>query len=172
MAAGRPLTDHDRQRVAELHAQGMSRNDIARQIKRSPSTVTKLARELGLAFDRSETKAATAAKVADAKARRADLAALLLEDAHRLRRQLWEPCELVKIGGKDNIATREPLEQPLFEDQLKIMQTTSLAAERHARLVELDADAGIEDGKAMLTQLATALGQAWRNGQDKPPAGA
>lgn len=92
MAAGRPLTDHDRQRVAELHAQGMSRNDIARQIKRSPSTVTKLARELGLAFDRAATRAATAAKVADAKARRADLALKLLDLAHEEADAFRQPC--------------------------------------------------------------------------------
>ncbi|XVQ11185.1 hypothetical protein ACQP1W_01020 [Spirillospora sp. CA-255316] len=35
----------------------------------------------------------------------------------------------MKIGGKDNVATREPLARPLFEDQLRIVQATGLAAE-------------------------------------------
>lgn len=170
MAAGRPLTDEDRRQVAELHAQGFARNEIARRIRRSPSTVSKLADELGLDFDRAATKAATRAKVADAKARRAALSVLLIEDAHRLRKQLWQPCTLVKIGGKDNVATEHPLQQPLFEDKLKIMQACGIAVDKHARLVELDADQGAEDGKAMLTGLAEALGKAWAAGQNPPPA--
>ncbi|WP_157846696.1 helix-turn-helix domain-containing protein, partial [Kitasatospora aureofaciens] len=36
--ASRPLTAKDRAAVKRLHAKGMSRNDIARAIKRSPST--------------------------------------------------------------------------------------------------------------------------------------
>ena len=69
----RPVTDLDRQRVRELHAQGKTRNDIARDLGRSSSTITGIARHLGLAFDRAATQAATAARVADAKARRANV---------------------------------------------------------------------------------------------------
>lgn len=167
--AARPLTQQDRDQVRALHAEGCNRNEIARRIGRAQSTVSKLAAELGLTFDRTRTREATKAKVADAKLRRAQLASDLLDDAQRLRRQLWQPCELVKIGGKDNIATREPLNQPLFDDQLKIVQATGLAAERHARLVELDADNGVGEATSMLTGLAEALGKAWHAGQDQPP---
>lgn len=170
VASGDPLTDRDRDQVRALHAQGMNRNAIAREIGRAQSTVSKIAKELGLTFDRTRTAEATKAKVIDAKARRAQLAALLLEDAHRLREQLWQPCKLVKIGGKDNVATEHPLDRPLFEDQLKIVQASSLAAERHARLVELDADNGVGEATSMLTGLAEALGAAWKAGQDTPPA--
>lgn len=157
MAPGRPLTDHDRDQVKALHAEGCNRNEIARRISRAQSTVSKIARELGLTFDRTRTAEATKAKVADAKARRAELAALLLEDAHRLRVQLWEPCTLVKIGGKDNVATEHPLVRPLFEDQLKIVQASSLAAERHARLVELDKDDGTSEVASLLGNLLGGL---------------
>lgn len=169
MASGPPITDRDRNQVRALHADGCNRNEIARRIGRSPSTVTKIARELGLTFDRTKTKAATAARVADAKARRAYLAALLIEDAHRLRTQLWEPCKLVKIGGKDNVATEHELDQPLFEDQLKIMQTTSLAADRHARLVEMDRDDGNTEVASLLGTLLGGL-QAKHGTGDQPPA--
>ena len=139
-AMARPVDDRDRTRVAELHAQGMGCAKIAREIGRAKSTVSGIARELGLSFDRAQTREATRAQVDDAKARRAKLASLLLDDALALRAQLWEPCKLVKIGGKDNVATEHPLKQPLFDDQLRIVQAAGLAAERHARLVELDAD--------------------------------
>lgn len=57
----RPITDADRERVRELHVQGKTRNDIAREIGRAPSTVSKPARALGLPFDRSKTAAARGA---------------------------------------------------------------------------------------------------------------
>ena len=79
--------------VASLHAAGVSRNDIAQEIGRSPSTVTGIARGLGLSFNRAATAAATAAKVADARDRRAQFALALLADAERLRSQLWAPCK-------------------------------------------------------------------------------
>ncbi|GAA4059752.1 helix-turn-helix domain-containing protein [Actinomadura miaoliensis] len=157
MAARRPITDDDRRRVAELHAQGLSRNAIAKEIKRSQATVSKLAAELGLSFRRERTAEATRAKVLDAKARRAALALDLLGDAERLRRQLWEPCTLVKIGGKDNVATEHPLPRPLFDDQLRIVQATGLAVERHARLVELDADTGHDNARSLLGALLGGL---------------
>ncbi|MCI2424110.1 helix-turn-helix domain-containing protein [Saccharopolyspora sp. K220] len=59
--------------MRELHAQGKTRNDIAREIGRSPSTVSRLAHAAGLSFDRSKTAAATQAKQRDNAARRADL---------------------------------------------------------------------------------------------------
>ncbi|WP_165964364.1 hypothetical protein [Actinomadura sp. KC216] len=47
----------------------------------------------------------------------------------------------------------------------------SLAADRHARLVELDADNGVGETTSMLTGLAEALSKAWRVRQDPAPAG-
>ncbi|WP_221761289.1 helix-turn-helix domain-containing protein [Kibdelosporangium aridum] len=64
------ITDADHDRVRELHAEGKTRNDIARAIGRSPSTVTGIARKLGLTFDRSATAAATHARQIDNRARR------------------------------------------------------------------------------------------------------
>ncbi|TDD25001.1 helix-turn-helix domain-containing protein [Actinomadura sp. KC06] len=167
MAAGRPLTQQDRDQVRALHAQGLNRNAIAREIGRAQSTVSKIAAELGLNFDRSRTREATKAKVADAKARRAQLASDLLDDAAELRKQLWQPCTLVKIGGKDNVATEHPLGQPLFEDQLKIVQATGLAAERHARLVELDRDDGNSEVASLLGNLLGGLQAKHGTGDDE-----
>lgn len=161
----RPITDAERDRVAQLHAEGKSRNAIARLISRAPSTVSGIAAELHLTFDRARTAEATRAKVVDAKARRAQLANDLLDDAQRLRRQMWKPCKAFNFGGKDNSYNEVQLDEPTFADKLKIMQAAGLAADKHVRLVELDADQGIDDAKAMLADLAEALGQAWRDGQ-------
>jgi IS30 family transposase len=68
-----PVTDEDRERLRQLHAEGHGRNEIARRLKRSPRTISILAEELGLSFDRTATAVATQARVIDAKARRAAL---------------------------------------------------------------------------------------------------
>jgi hypothetical protein len=145
MAAGRPVDDNDRARVAELHGQGLSCSAIAREIGRARSTVSKIAAEAGLPFDRAQTRSATRAKVADAKARRADLAALAIDDAHAMRRRA--------------------LDSDAGRDARDFAHAYGIFIDRHIALTNLDADTGIDDGKAMLTDLAEALGQAWRAGQ-------
>jgi|GEM_PF-3513028 len=66
--------------VARLAAEGHSRNEIARQLKRAPSTVTRAAAHAGVEFTAGPADATKAA--ADrAAARRADLAELTSEIA-------------------------------------------------------------------------------------------
>ena len=62
---GRPIDDDDREQVRTLHAQGASRNRIAKAIRRSPSTVSKIAAafEPPLVFDRAAEVAASASFV-------------------------------------------------------------------------------------------------------------
>lgn len=143
---GPPLTDADRRRVAELHAAGKSRNEIARAIGRAQSTVTKIAAELGLTFDRSRTAEATRVKQVDAKARRATLATTALDDADEMRRRALAAAEARE--SRDYAAA-----YAYFVD-------------RHIKLAEFDADTGVQDGKDMLTGLAEALGAAWRGQTD------
>ncbi|WP_030621576.1 helix-turn-helix domain-containing protein, partial [Streptomyces achromogenes] len=101
--ASRPLTAKDRAAVKRLHAKGMSRNDIARAIKRSPSTVSKLAAELGLSFERGhEVEAATRARKADLSARRAAFAERLQDIAEREADKMSAPTLYWEWGGKDH----------------------------------------------------------------------
>lgn len=148
-----PLTDNDRDLVRQLHAAGAARNDIAREIGRSPSTVSKLAKELGLSFDRTKTAVATAAKVNDAKARRAQLQLDLLGDAERLRRQLWEECEYIDHGGKDFNEARWTQPEPSSADKLKLMQAAKLALDGSLRLDQHDGDGSNETVGSLLGAL-------------------
>lgn len=136
----KPLTDAERDRIRALHGQGMGRNDIAAELGRSQSTVSKVAAELGLSFDRSRTEAATTAKVADAKARRAALSLALIGDAERLRSQMWVPTEYRDHGGKDFIEARWVQEEPTAADKLKLMQAAGVAVDRSLRLEQHDTD--------------------------------
>ncbi|WP_233513650.1 hypothetical protein [Micromonospora craterilacus] len=88
------------------------REQIAETIGRSGRTVSRIAKELGLKFDREKTRAATEAKVADARAKRAARANDLLDDAARLRRQLWQPAHYVDHGGKEYDRVDWTLDEP------------------------------------------------------------
>jgi hypothetical protein len=63
----------------------LSRNEIARRAGVGMATVSRHAAKVGRTFDRAQTAAGAEAKLTDARARRAELMGLLIEDAHRER---------------------------------------------------------------------------------------
>lgn len=137
MGDRRPITDADYDRVRELHAQGLSRNRIAREIGRNPSTVSKIARELGLSFDRGSDpsiRQAQDARASDARTRRQRLALDLLDDAEKMRQQLFAPCTVYNFGGKENSYNEHTLDEPGFRDKRDLMHAIGLAIDRAIRL--------------------------------------
>jgi IS30 family transposase len=150
------------QQLADLHAQGLSLRECATRIGRSRSGVGDHAKTLGLTWDRSKTKAATQARVADNRSTRSAIEAGLLADVQRLRAQLWAPCKAFNFGGKDNTYEEHALEQPTFVDQLKIMQAATIAVDRSLKIAVHDSDSSHDDAKSMLTGLAAAMGLAFR----------
>jgi hypothetical protein len=160
VATPAPLDDAERDRIRAMHAAGRSRNDIARELGRSASTISKAAGRLGLRFDRAKTTAATAAKVADAKARRAALALALLGDAERLRTQLFAPAELHSFGGAEHTYRRVEIERPPAKDQREIMQATNTAIGASLRL-------DVHDGDANVEKVGSLLGALFDNMRDK-----
>lgn len=169
VASGRPLNERDYEQVKALHAQGMNRNSIAREIKRAQSTVSKIARELGLTFDRTRTAEATKAKVIDAKARRAELALKLLDLAHDEADAFRQPCTLHSFGGKDHTYNSKTVDKPPPRERRDMAATLNILVDRHLRLVEADADNGVDTAKSVLGNLMGALRTAWQDGQDEPP---
>lgn len=155
-----PFTSDERTRLRNLHAAGATRNDIARTLDRSPATVSKYAAELGLSFDRSAVQAATEARKADAKAKRSELEVLLLEDARRLRAQMWQEHTYIDHGGKEFVRVEWTQHEPTPTDKLKLMQATGAAVDRSLKLSEHDSDQGVEAAKSLLTDLGRALGLA------------
>ncbi|MET9914277.1 helix-turn-helix domain-containing protein [Streptomyces sp. NPDC006476] len=160
---GRPITDDERRRVRELHAQDKSRNEIARALGRSPSTVSKIAAafEPPLTFDRAaEVAAATAVRTADLADRRASLALALQADAERLRAQLWQPTIYGEFAGKDGKWQQVNLDQPRFADQRQIIGATATAIQQSLRLAPIEVGEGAEQVRSMLGALGDALTQA------------
>lgn len=154
----RAFTEQDQQRLRRLHAAGMTRNDIAREMDRSGGVISKYAAQLGLSFDRSAVQAATEARKADAKAKRAELELLLLDDARRLRAQVWEPHTYIDHGGKDYVRVEWTQDEPTPTDKLKLMQATGNAIDRSLRLSTHDSDQGVEAARSLLGDLGRALG--------------
>jgi hypothetical protein len=139
VASRRPVTQADYDRVKELHAQGLGRNDIARQAGRSQRTVSRIAAELGLSFERSgATAAATAAKKADAASRRARLQVDALEAAEKLLGQMFSPTKVFNFGGKENDYNERTHNEPPFQDKRNIAVALQALANTALKLAEYD----------------------------------
>lgn len=154
-----PLDPDKRTAIADAIRAGGHRNTIAREHQVSGSTVTAIAKREGLtdAFDRSATKRATEARSADVAARRVELKGLLIEDAHRLRRQLWEPCRIYKFGGKDNTLNSVDLDEPDFEGKRNLMTSIGIAVQRVADLEKLDSGGGMEEAAGLIRDLVDSI---------------
>lgn len=151
----RLVTARERARVAELHAQGLSRNAIAKELGRPWSTITKVAKELGLSFDRAATEKAVAAKVIDNKARRAQLSEDLLHDAQRLRERAWSSYSWYE-RTKDDVV-KVTAELPPLADVRNAYTAIAIAIDKHAVLEKLDSDSGAAGARSMLGALGEAL---------------
>lgn len=156
----RPWTDTDDQRLRELADAGTSVRAIAAELDRSKSAVERRLRALRTGVNRTGTVAATKARQIDAKARRAALSVALLEDAERLRAQLWQPVTVFNFGGKDNTYNEHQLPQPTHADQLKLAQAVATTVGAIERLERLNADHGVEQAVGMLDQIGKAISAA------------
>ena len=158
MAAG-PYTPAEDDVLRQLIPKGVSQSEIGRQLGRTRGSVANRAAKLGLRSDRTDTVRATEAKVLDAKARRAALEVALLEDAERLRQQMWARTTVYNFGGKDNTYEERELDEPPHADKLKLMQAVGVAVDRSIKISDHDADTGIVEAVGALDQIADALAQ-------------
>ena len=125
--------------LADIEA-GHGRNAIARRHDVGQATVTRIAASEGItdAWDRSASQRATELRMVDVQERRSELAQLLIEDAHRLRRMLWEPVTVYKFGGKDNTLNSVDLDEPDFEGKRNLMTSIAIAVDKVAVLTRDD----------------------------------
>jgi ribosomal protein L17 len=168
--AARPLTAKDRAAVKRLHAQGKSRNDIARAIGRSPSTVSKLAAELGLTFERGpQVAAATAARKADLAARRAAFAEALQDTAERELAKMTAPTLYFEWGGKDHKYAEKTQPEPTPADRRAIMSIIGAALDRSLKLVP-PKDDGAAESRSVIGDLMAGLARDYAARHGGPPA--
>ncbi|GMA22273.1 hypothetical protein GCM10025864_44990 [Luteimicrobium album] len=157
MPAARPWTAADDQHLRDLAAAGHSVRDMAAELDRSKTAVGRRMQHLGILVDRTATLAATTANVTDARGRRAALELALLEDAERLRSQLWRPHLYWDWGGKDHDYDEKEAPEPIPSDKLKLVQAAGAAIDRSLKIAVHDADGGIVDALSMLDGIANAI---------------
>lgn len=156
------VTDAERDRVAELHAQTWSRAQIARELGRSPNTIGRIATALGLTWDRARTETATRARQVDLAGRRAELAGLLLDDAFRIRGRFFTAyVEKRAVGSAEGVevVTIRHSEPPAAELR-NLVTSVAVVVDKHLALVKHDADQGAAGARSMLGDLGRALGAA------------
>jgi hypothetical protein len=155
------LSDAQRLRLCEMAEAGASVRQIAEQLRVSKSSVSRYARRLGVSFDRSQTDAATAAKVSDGRARRAEIAVRLLEQAGMELDRLHRPHRAFAfLGGPAAGYYEEILPQPDPASRLAIVRTVTTLVAQHVRLAEFDGDDSTEQAKAWIVRLSEDLSRA------------
>lgn len=152
---GEPLEPDRVAEIVRLAGEGVSAYRIAKTVGVSAATVTKYA-PAG-SFDRSATAAAVQAHKVDAAARRAQLAHDLLEDAARLRAQIWQPAVIYNFGGKDNTYEERAVTEPPADVKRTLMLATNTALQAHLRLVDHDSDGGVAQAKGVLENFMEAI---------------
>lgn len=159
--AARPWTPDDDVLLRTLHAADTSIRTMAARLDRTATATHRRLKALGLsAADRTRTENATHAHMADAKARRAALEVALLEDAERLRRQLWQPHTYFDWGGKDHSFDEHTTPEPTPTDKLKLVQAAGAALDRSLKIAQHDADTGLDQAVGMLDHIAAAIAAA------------
>jgi len=151
----RAVTIAERTRIIEALQSGMSRNEAARTFDRGSSTISRIAREAGIVFDRAQTKVATAAKQADNRARRTDLNRKLLDRAHDLVDSMDEPFLATHFGGKDNTFAEQLLDRPTDTAIRNLMVAVGIAVQRSLELEKIDMP---DDAQGGLQRLVDVIG--------------
>lgn len=154
------LTDAERARILDLHAQGLSRNAIARETGRGAATVSRTLAAAGRTMDRSSTKQATEARQIDLAASRVELAQKMMQRAHTILDGLDGPYTVYNFGGKDNTYNEHTFTTPPIEVQRNALTTAGIAFDKATRIVEAPKDgADVDAVKAALVDFAAQLYQ-------------
>ena len=151
----RVLTADERARIEAAIRSGKSRNEVAREFGRAAGTVTAIANEAGLSFDRAPVAAAIEARLVDHKARRLALVEALYDDADWMRQKLRERHTVHGFTKDGEFVTGE-IELPTAGDMRAYMTAVGIALDK--ALVLERADAG-HDGQAkgLLERLVEGL---------------
>ncbi|QYM76919.1 helix-turn-helix domain-containing protein [Leucobacter luti] len=137
-AARRP--DPKRAQLRKLHSQELSVRAIAERLGVSRSTVSRWAKEDGLAFDRARTAQAVAAHSIDLAAGRQRLAEKMLQRAEEALDDLDKPYLVYNFGGKDNTYEEHELKRAPIEVRRNALTMAGITFDKLTRIVEKDPD--------------------------------
>ncbi|WP_333742690.1 hypothetical protein [Streptomyces ardesiacus] len=144
-------------KLRELHALGMGRNEISREMGITNSCVSRTAAYLGLTFDRSKIRAASEARAADLRERLSLLAEKLMDVAEDSLRRVHEPTIVYSFGGKNNEYNEHEFPEAPPAERVKYMTATAIAIDKIGKLLPPEAGSGADDAKSMLGKLAEGI---------------
>ncbi|MEV6321383.1 helix-turn-helix domain-containing protein [Nocardia sp. NPDC051787] len=163
------VTDDDRARIVELHAEGKGRNEIADILGVTPAAITYWARKLGLRFDESQTAEATAARLEQLKRRRLDLAEMIEAQIPALHERLWSPVTTYERGIDSLIPVTLPL--PPLRDVRDGYTALSLALRSLSELLNSQSNDTVASDRSMLADLFGKLKAAVEQDDITDPVG-
>jgi len=159
------------QQLADLHAQGLSLRECCTRLGWSRGSIGTHAKALGLTWDRSQTKAATGARVADNRAIRSLIESRLYVETNEDLDRKHQPFLAFNFGGKDNTYEEHWLPCPPTADLRNLTQSATISLAHALKIAVHDSDSSHDDAKSMLTSLAAAMGMAFRTPEQVPESG-
>lgn len=159
MAQGRPVEDKTRKKVLALFDQGMTRNAIAREVKLSGSTVTRICRESGREFDPTKTELAQRARSVELAEARQLLIQKMMVRADELVELMDAPMLVFNIGGKDNTVTEHFVESPTVESMQRMFTMAGIGVDKASRLLD-KSDTGADQAAGVLDAIASVAATA------------
>ena len=140
MARGVPVTEAEKLKIRVLHGQGWSAGKIAKELSRPRTTVTRTAAQMGMFFDHAQTDAATKAAAIDMAARRARIAARLLDESEELLDDLKRPYVDHTFTVQGEYVQHAAMPTP--QDKAHLTRSASNLLAEHRRTAEFDSDKG------------------------------
>lgn len=153
------LSDEQRAEVLALHAEGLTRNDIARRTGVSAGSVTNICTENDRTFDRSATKHASEARAIDLAAGRIRLAEKMLAASEDMLDRIDDAYVVYNFGGKDNTFEQRTLDAAPVEVRRNVITTAAITFDKLTRIVEKDFG-GLDEAVGMLDALADGFKEA------------
>lgn len=150
-------------RLRELHAEGLGRNAIAREMGIQGSCISRTAAYLGLTFDRSKVEAATRARVADLAERRALLAEQFHNVAEDSLDRIYKETTVFAFGGKENRYEEHTFDEAPAAERRALVTAAGAATDRSLKLAPPEVSSNLDSAKSMLGGLGTALAEFSRS---------
>lgn len=156
--SGSTATPAEIAKIRRLYKKGLGRNAIAKEIGRSWQYTGTVCKKLGLLFDPTQTKIATAVAVAGHKERLAAIAERLITRSETLltRLEAEQYGYTVVVPGKGPMTVTDTAPPAMDEKNLSMSAATYLR--EATRLVDRVDDTGVTKVKSMIEKMSEALG--------------
>ncbi|MFF1267584.1 hypothetical protein ACFVZE_17290 [Streptomyces anulatus] len=153
----RTFSAEDAKTLRQLHTDGVSRNEIARQMGWSVGTFTNHAQHLGLSFDRAGVRAASDARQVDLRNRRQRIQEQFLDLAERTIGRARSAYTLTGFSHTGEIVA-EVLREPPAKETKDLTLAASSALPSALKLAQVDAGSeGRENTRGLLQTLGEAM---------------